>query len=352
MTGLQIDFRVADRDVELAVTVPQGARLAVIGPNAAGKSTLLQVAAGLLEPDRGRIVLGGRTLTDTAARVRVPVHKRRVGLMAQSGLLFEHLTVLDNVAFGPRSQRVGRAESLRLANEWLERIGVADLARRRPDQLSGGQQQRVALARTLASRPEALLLDEPTSALDVRVSAGLRGVLNEATQARTTVLVSHDLLDIVSLAEQVLVIENGRVVEQGPTAQLLARPSSAFAARLADVNIIRGELVDQHTLSAGALLVTGQPDDGALRGRAIATVRPSAITVSLRQPESSARNVWPGTISTLLTLAHAVRLRVDVGGDLELAADVTAASAAQLRLEPGTPVWLSAKAQEVALSAV
>lgn len=354
MSGaLQIDFRVDQRDVELAVEVPAGGRLAVIGPNAAGKSTLLQVAAGLLAPDRGRVLLGERVLTDTATRTQVPVHNRRIGLMAQSGLLFDHLNVLENVAFGPRSQRAGRAVAVRRAGEWLERIGVSDLARRKPAELSGGQQQRVALARTLASNPDALLLDEPTSALDVRVAAGLRGILNEVTQARTTVLVSHDLLDIVSMADQVLVIENGRVVEQGPTATLLARPSSAFAARLADVNIIRGELVDAQTMRSGPLLVHGRPDDqGITVGKAIATLRPGAITVSVSQPASSARNVWQAQVATMVTMAHAVRLRCAVGADTELAADITAASAAELRLEPGSAVWLSAKAQEVGLNAL
>jgi molybdate transport system ATP-binding protein len=352
LSDLQVDFRVDSRDVELDVAVPAGGRLAVIGPNAAGKSTLLQVAAGLLVPDRGRVVLGGQTLTDTAAKVQMPAHRRRIGVMMQSGLLFGHMSVLDNVAFGPRSQRVNRAESLRRAHEWLERIGVSDLSRRKPGELSGGQQQRVALARTLAANPDALLLDEPTSALDVRVSAGLRGVLHEVTAGRTTVLVSHDLLDIVSIAEEVLVIEDGRVAERGRTTELLARPSSAFAARLADVNIIRGEFDGRETLNAGPLHITGRPDDGAASGTGIATLRPGSIMVSLAEPSTSARNVWPGQISTLLTMAHAVRIRVDVGGGIELAADVTPASAAELRLEPGARVWLSVKAQEVALSAI
>lgn len=350
MSGLQTDFRVAERDVELVADVPAGTCLAVIGPNGAGKSTLLHVIAGLLAPDRGRVVLGDRVLTDTSAGTRLPAHQRRIGLLAQSGLLFEHLSVLENVAFGPRSKRASRAQSHASAREWLERLGVADLAERNAAELSGGQAQRVALARTLAAEPDALLLDEPTAALDVRVAAGLRSVLGEVTRGRTTVLVSHDLLDIVSLADHVLVIEAGRVAEYGETAQVLARPNSAFAARLSDLNILRGQLQGADELRAGMLQVHGLPDDdSATSGPGVATVRPAAITISLAQPETSARNVWPGTIATMLTMPHAVRVRVDVGGT-ELAADVTAVSVANMGLAPGTRVWLSVKAQEVAIS--
>lgn len=349
MAGLEVSFRVRTRDVELDVNVPAGSRLAVIGPNAAGKSTLLQVVAGLLRPDAGRVVLHGRVLTDTAAGVQMPPHRRRVGLMAQSGLLFRHLNVLDNVAFGPRSQRVPGREAVRVANEWLERLGVAELATRRPTELSGGQVQRVALARTLASNPDALLLDEPTSALDVRVAAGMRTVLAEVTRGMTTVMVSHDLLDIVSLADAVVVVDHGRVVEHGPTTQVLARPTSSFAARLADVNIIRGHLEDAQTLVAGGLRVHGLAGGELVtHGPGVATVRPSAISMALIEPATSARNVWAGTVATLVTMPHAVRVRVDVQG-VEVAADVTAVSAAAMHLEPGRPVWLAAKAQEVSI---
>ena len=350
MSGLSIDFRIDARDVEVALDVPEGRRLAVIGPNAAGKSTVLQVTAGLLVPDRGQVGLDGRVLTDTERGVLVPPHKRQIGLMAQSGLLFKHLSVLDNVAFGPRSRRATRKTAHRTAHEWLERLGVDDLASRRSGELSGGQAQRVALARTLAAAPDALLLDEPTSALDVRVAAGLRALLAEVTRDRTTVLVSHDLLDIVSLADHLVVIEHGRVVERGPTAEVLARPGSAFAARLADVNIIRGRLQDASTMVAGPLLVFGIGEsEGQAGGAGVATVRPGSITVALIPPVTSARNVWQGTVTTLVAMPHAIRIRVDLG-EVEVAADVTAESAARMRLAPGVGVWLSAKAQEVVIT--
>lgn len=350
MSGLIVRAEVTQRDVVAEVEVPEGQTLAVVGPNAAGKSTLLQVAAGLLRPDHGVVRLGERVLTDTAAGVQVPVHRRRIGWLAQSGLLFGHLSVLDNVAFGPRSRGLGRAAALEQANQWLDRLALTELAGRRPGTLSGGQAQRVALARTLAADPEALLLDEPTSALDVHVAAGLRRLLAETLTGRTTILVSHDLLDIVALADQLAVIEAGRVVEQGPVAEVLARPSSAFGARLADVNIIRGTLLDAGTLTAGDLVVHGIADDDQYTsGRALATLRPAAITVALTAPQTSARNVWASTIRALETMPNGIRVRADVG-PISLAADVTAASAAAMGLRPAMPVWLAAKAQEVTIT--
>ena len=349
---LAVRARVPVRDFDVDLEVPAGRTLALIGPNAAGKSTLLQVTAGLLIPDAGRVTLGDRVLTDTEHRTLVPVHRRRIGWLAQSGLLFAHLDVVDNVAFGARSQRVGKQQARAQALEWLERLGVADLADRRPRTLSGGQAQRVALARTLASRPEALLLDEPTSALDVHVAAGLRRLLAETLEGRTTILVSHDLLDIVALADDVAVIESGRIVERGPVGQVLSRPESKFAARLADVNVVRGELGPAGQLTGQGLVVHGVPDDpDASTGRGLATFRAASVTVALTAPQTSARNVWAGEIRTLATVPSGVRLWVGVG-DAEVASDVTAASAAELRLAPGGRVWLAVKAQEVAIAAL
>ncbi|GAA2179045.1 sulfate/molybdate ABC transporter ATP-binding protein [Brooklawnia cerclae] len=351
MSGLRVAGRVDERDVDAELIVPQGRVLAVIGPNGAGKSTMLQVASGLLLPDAGRVELDGRVLTDVEAGIQVPVHRRRIGLLAQSGLLFRHLSVLDNVAFGPRSQGASRHSARTTALEWLERVGVAELAPRPSRELSGGQAQRVALARTLAASPDALLLDEPTSALDVRVAAGLRQVLTEATRGLTTILVSHDLLDIVSLADEVAVIENGRVVEQGETARVLGRPTSSFAAGLAGVNLVRGRLDGTDALIGEGLHIHGIPEDEPAGDEVLAVIRPSSIVVSLSRPESSARNVWQGQVNVLEPLPHGIRVRADVG-QLELAADITTASAAELKLAPGTRVWLSVKAQEVAISGV
>lgn len=350
--GLHVAARVVRRDVDAEIAVPAGRVLALIGPNAAGKSTMLQVAAGVLRPDEGRVGLDGTVLTDTGARIQVPVHRRRIGLLAQSGLLFGHLSVLDNVAFGPRSRGTSRRAARAAGQEWLERIGVGELAGRRPRELSGGQAQRVALARTLAAAPAALLLDEPTSALDVRVAAELRAVLAEATRGLTTILVSHDLLDIVSLADEVAVIDHGRIVERGEAMRVLAHPTSAFAAGLAGVNLVWGQLDGAGILVSGAMRIYGVPDgEPVASGDGLARISPSAIVVSTSRPESSARNVWPGQVSALEPLPHGIRVRTDVG-QTEVAADITTASAAKLKLAPGTPVWLSVKAQEVAIGGI
>ena len=178
------------------------------------------------------------------ARVDVAPHRRRIALLAQEPLLFPHLSVLDNVAFGPRSAGAGRSESRGRAREWLEEVGIGDLADRRPAQLSGGQAQRAAVARALAAEPDLLLLDEPMAALDVAVTPALRQTLRRVLAERTCVVVTHDVLDALLLADRVLVLEGGRVVEQGPTREVLTRPRSAFAARLAGLNLVVGTWSD------------------------------------------------------------------------------------------------------------
>ncbi|HEY9414463.1 MAG TPA: ATP-binding cassette domain-containing protein, partial [Pseudonocardia sp.] len=218
--------------LDVSLEIKAGEVVAVLGPNGAGKSTLLGALAGLLRPDAGRIELGGRLLTDTTCALHTPTHHRRVGLLAQEALLFPHLSAAANVAFGPRCAGVGKARAAEAAAYWLAEVGATELAGRRPSQLSGGQGQRVALARALAGQPELLLLDEPLSALDVDVAPAMRSLLRRVLRGngrgpvRTVVLVTHHLLDAVVLADRVVVISDGRVVEDGPARDVLTRPRS------------------------------------------------------------------------------------------------------------------------------
>ncbi|HEY0949433.1 sulfate/molybdate ABC transporter ATP-binding protein, partial [Nocardioides sp.] len=236
--SLELRAIVAARGVDVAFDVAAGETVALLGPNGAGKSTVLSVAAGLLRPDRGEVRLDGRELT--GERRFVPPHDRRVALLAQDPLLFPHLSVLENVAFGPRSRGAGRRESHAAARRWLEEVDAADLADRRPAEVSGGQAQRIAVARALAADPRLLLLDEPMAALDVAVAPALRQTLRRVLAERTVVLVTHDVLDALLLADRVVVLDEGRVVEQGPSAEVLARPRSPFAARIAGLNMVTG----------------------------------------------------------------------------------------------------------------
>ena len=242
MADLQFHAAVAERGFEVAFDVAAGEVLAILGPNGAGKSTTLHVIAGLLAPDAGLVRLGGRALTDTSAGIQVATHDRRVGLLLQDPLLFPHLSVQANVEFAPRSRGAGRAAARTSAATWLAEVGLAELAGRKPGQLSGGQAQRVAIARALAAEPEVLLLDEPLAGLDVAVAASVRALLRRVSSAegRATVLITHDLLDVLTLADRVMVLEDGGVAEIGPVGDVLAAPRSMFGARIAGVNVVRG----------------------------------------------------------------------------------------------------------------
>src|ERR1700736_3085146 len=219
MSGVALRAVVESRGTDLEFDVAAGEVLALLGPNGAGKSTALHVIAGLVRPDRGVVRVGQHVLTDTAAGVHVATHDRRVGLLLQDPLLFPHLSVTGNVAFAPRSSRA-------VAAHWLAEVDAAELGDRRPSQLSRGQAQRVALARALAAEPDVLLLDEPLAGLDVAAATTmrklLRGVLARA--GRSAVLITHDLLDVLTLADRVLILESGMVAETGSAAAVLAAP--------------------------------------------------------------------------------------------------------------------------------
>jgi len=349
VTGLHVRAAVAARGLAVEFDVGPGEVLALLGPNGAGKSTTLHVVAGLLRPDDGLVRVEQRVLTDTRAGIAVPTHARRVGLLLQDPLLFPHLRVAANVAFGLRGPRRRRAAA---ARDWLAEVGAADLADRLPRQLSGGQAQRVALARALAAEPEVLLLDEPLAGLDVAAAGAVRTLLRRVLTrgGRPAVLVTHDLLDVLTLADRVAVLEGGRIVEAGPAAALLAAPRSAFGARLAGVNLVRG------TVDATGVLITawGQRWYGAAAappGPAVAVFSPAAVAVYRNPPQGSPRNTVAVTVAEIDGREPAVRLRAaeQPDGAPGLAADITAESAAALRVTPGDRVYFTVKAQEVAL---
>ena len=235
MTDVGVRAIVESRGVDVEFTVAAGEVLAVLGPNGAGKSTALHVIAGLVRPDTGVVRVGDRVLTDTSTGTHVATHDRRVGLLLQDPLLFPHLSVAANVAFSPRSSRTD-------ATRWLAEVEATDLADRMPRQLSGGQAQRVALARALAAEPDVLLLDEPMAGLDVGVAAAMRKLLRRVLvrDGRSALLITHDVVDVLTLADRVLILESGRIVETGSTATVLTTPRSRFGARFAGVNLVSG----------------------------------------------------------------------------------------------------------------
>jgi molybdate transport system ATP-binding protein len=348
MTGVRMRAVVESRGVDIEFDVAAGEVLAILGPNGAGKSTALHVIAGLVRPTSGCVHVGDRVLTDTTAGVHVATHNRRVGLLMQDPLLFPHLSVAANVEFAPRSSRAAAAQ-------WLAEVDAADLAARMPRQLSGGQAQRVALARALAAEPDVLLLDEPLSGLDVAVATVMRKVLRRvlARDGRSAVLITHDLLDVLTLADRVLILESGRVAETGSAAAVLATPRSRFGARFAGVNLVGG------TADADGALTTewgttwhGYTGPDVVTGEAVVAVfTPAAVAVYRDRPHGSPRNTVEVTVAELDSRGPAIRVRADEqpDGAPGLAADITTESAAEMRLAPGERVYFAVKAQEVTI---
>lgn len=336
--------------------VSTGEVLAVLGPNGAGKSTLLSVLAGELVPDRGRVELDGTAWLDTEFGVNAPTHRRGVGLLAQQALLFPNLTARDNVAFGPRAAGMSKARSRAIADQWLSEVDASGLAPRRPDQLSGGQAQRVALARALAAEPELLMLDEPLAALDVDAAPAMRGLLHQVLrrQDTPTVLVTHDVLDAVVLADRLLVLLDGEIIEQGPTREVLARPRQPFTARLAGLNLLAGEAIDGPdrtgaSVAVGADTISGRSAEEVEPGNAAAAVfAPSAVAVHRGRPRGSPRNALRARVSALEPRGDVVRVRGDVEAG-SVAADVTPAAVAELGITSNDEVWFAVKAAEVAI---
>ncbi len=270
----------------------------MLGPNGAGKSTMLGLIAGLLRADSGRATLDGAELFG------LPTFRRGVSLLAQEALLFPHLSVLENVAFGARSTGTRRSVARTRARHWLDQVDAVEFASRRPAQLSGGEAQRIGIARALATDPRLLLLDEPMAALDVTVVPALRGLLKRVLSDRTAIIVTHDVVDAFTLADRVFVLDGGRLVDSGPTREVLEHPRTAFAAALVGLNLL---------------------PDGS-------TVAPSAVAVST----TAVAGGIGGPVDSVETHGDLVRVRV---GDI--AADLTPSRFADLGLAPGDRVWLS-----------
>ncbi|MGW2525049.1 ABC transporter ATP-binding protein [Streptomyces sp. NPDC001617] len=327
------DFR-----LDVTLTAAPGDVLALLGPNGAGKTTALRALAGLTPLTSGHLHLDG---TDLA---RTPPESRPVGVVFQDYLLFPHLTALDNVAFGPRCQGATKAESRAQATDWLTRLGLADHATAKPRHLSGGQAQRVALARALATNPRLLLLDEPLAALDARTRLDVRAELRRhlAEFEAVAVLITHDPLDAMVLADRLVVIEHGRVVQQGTPSDIARHPRTDYIAQLVGLNLYKGE-AEGHTvhLDAGPDITTTED----LSGPVFVAFPPSAVTLFRDPPTgSSARNHWRCEVAGLET--HGDQIRADLNGELPLAADLTTVAAAELDLHPGAPVWATVKATQ------
>ena len=372
---VHVDGCVHERGWAVDARLRPGLVTAVVGHNGAGKSTLAQVVAGALRLDSGSARIGERVVDDAATFV--PARRRGVAMVSQAPRIFTHMSVVANVAFPLRVRGVRRAQARAAALEQLRAVGIADLAHRRGSDLSGGQAARVALARALVFRPDVLILDEPTAALDVEATAQVSAVLRQRLTGAgiTTLLVSHDIAEVLALASRMIVMGEGRVVEEGEPARVLASPSSVFAARLAGLNIVSGHALARSGLvgvrvgegelwaadlsgsdsgSVGVVDVSpGDADDSAASGenarggRVALTFPPEAVVLSREEAHASPRSVLPGTVAGIDVDGSLVSVRVALAEDVVVTARVTASAWADLGLVVGDSLWASVKATQV-----
>lgn len=321
-----------------------GEVVALLGPNGSGKTTLLRAVAGLVPVTRGEVEVDGRIWTGPG--IHWPPERRACGLLAADHLLFPHLSARDNVAYGPRARGAAKGAARARARRELDLLGIGDLGDRRPSQLSHGQAQRVALARALATDPRVLLLDEPLAALDPESRPAIRHTLATRLAAfeGMTVIVTHDPLDALTLADRLVFIRDGAVVQEGPPEEIVRRPRDAYVAEVAGLNLLPGSAhPDGRVEVAGGLPVVVA--SAVEPGECWVTFSPSAVALYRARPDGSPRNTWECRVASIELTGQTARVRLV--GPLDLVADVTLASVAALRLEPGAEVWASVKATEI-----
>ena len=330
--------------LDVALDVEDPTVVALVGPNGAGKTTLVRALAGLVPLDVGHVAVNGAIVEDPAAGVRVAPERRNLGVVFQDHRLFANMTALDNVAFGLRATGTSKAAARGEAGRWLEEVGVADASGRRPSQLSGGEAQRVALARALAVDPSVVLLDEPLASVDASARSDLRHLLRAELRRHpgACLVVTHDPLEAAALADQLVVLEAGRIVQQGPLAEVTARPRSPWVASMVGLNLLAG-VAEQALVRLDSGAVVAAADAG--RGPSFAAIRPNAVSLHRRPPEGSPRNVWPGEVGELYLAGD--RARVQILGAVPLIAEVTPGAVADLHLAEGGPIWASVKATDV-----
>ncbi len=340
--AVRLSLGTLELDMELAID--EGEIVALLGPNGAGKTTLLRAVAGLVPFGAGHVRLDGKVLEDVANGEYVPTERRPIGVVFQDYLLFPHLSALDNVAFGLRSRGMGRRMAGEKAVKWLDRVGLGSYADAKPAELSGGQRQRVALARALAPDPHLLLLDEPLAALDATTRAEVRRDLKQhlASFPGLRLVVTHDPLEAAALADRLVVMENGRLVQTGTAAEVTERPRSQYVADLVGVNLLKGQADHGFVRMPDGPVVAAA---GAESGEVFAVIHPHAIAVHRQRPEGSPRNVWSGRATGIDLIGDRVRVRID--GEVRVVAEVTTAALKELDLGKGGQVWLSFKATDV-----
>jgi molybdate transport system ATP-binding protein len=377
MLDAQFDILLGSFHLDMRFSSESGKTTVILGESGSGKSTVLRLIAGLLHPDNGHFVLDDETYVDTAQHFELPPQERPIGYVFQEYVLFPHLSVFDNVAFGLRMQGTHKKEIRQRVGEALEQVHLVGYDDRRPRQLSGGQQQRVAIARALALKPQLLLLDESLSALDIQtrreVEQELRQILSSLQL--TTVMVSHQYIDALLFGDQIIVLDQGKVIQQGSHLDLLLNPHSEYIAEMVGVNLLKGQVVSTdaslfHTISLSksdekGLEVIALSQDHTQHAATLTpqqevsvVVDPRSITLHQSKPEGSARNILRGEIIQIVPISATFSetekkmeglMRVSMLIDPALpplTADITVSSSTQMDLSQGKVVYASFKATE------
>lgn len=347
--GLIADVTVSRSEtfrLEMNLAIGPGETAALLGPNGSGKSTAVAAISGLLPIESGRIILDGVVLDDPVADVLVPASERDIGVVFQDYLLFPHMTVLENVAFGLRSRRVDKEEATERSKAWLADLGLEGLEKRKPLDLSGGQAQRVALARALVTEPSLLLLDEPLSALDVTTRSELRHTLAEHLDAfeGPRLLITHDPVEAFLLADEIHIIEEGAVSQSGTADDIRLRPRTRYAADLAGSNLLRGIASDGFVRVGEQILHTAEEDAS---GPVLVTIHPTAVSVHNQEPGGSPRNTWETSVERVEVIGARARMRT--GPPLPLTVEITDTARKELGVGPGDRVWVAVKATEIGI---
>lgn len=352
---LEADLRlsIGGRALEANISAAPGDVVAVIGRNGAGKTTILRALAGLHPLEAGRVAFDGEVWDSPSENIYIPTERRGIGMLFQENYLFSNMSVLENVTFGLRARKVASSEARRRALELLERLNLESLASRPASELSGGESRRVAFARTFITNPKLLLLDEPLAPAD----AGSKPVIRRELQAGLgapgciCILVTHDPADALTLANRLIVVDGGRVVQSGGVDAVLRHPKTDFTADFANINIYKGTAVGGIiTIENGETIVAASGE-----GNVIVAIPASAVAVHHHPPQGSPRNAWPGVITHIETHTDRVRLHIEGKpniGKFNIRADVTAASVRSMDLRPSKSIWVSVKATEVSVNSV
>ena len=329
--SFRLDAAVAAADREL---------VALVGPNGAGKTTLLRAIAGLESLESGQVTIDGGDVTSSSP------DQRRIGLVPQREHLLPHLSALDNVAFGLRCRGTSKRDAREAAERYLAIVGLSSHGSRRPSELSGGEAKRVALARALATSPRVLLLDEPFAGLDASTRIETRRELRRYLEGHdgVRILVTHEPIDALAIADRIAVLEGGRVVQDVAPEELRVRPRSRYVADLVGVNLFRGTLTATGLRTEnGAEIVAA--DAASASGPGFVTIHPRAVALYANRPDGSPRNVWRGRVTDVDDEGE--RLRVQLEGDLVIVAEITPSAAQALNVAPGAELYATAKATDI-----